>query len=110
MVQSKIIRAVFRMHLEQFVCGCRVVAVVSPPLQPSGWWCGEEGPLQVDLGSTNRKAVPQVLAEPAATVRIPGGERRMTICPPAWPFTACLTALSLRGAMGQAGLDWAGLQ
>lgn len=38
---------------------------------------------------------------------LPGGERRMTICPPAWPFTACLTALALRECWARR--DWTGL-
>lgn len=63
--------------------------------------------LQVDYSTNRKEAVPQVLAGPVATVSLPGGEGRMTICPPAWPFTACLTALALRESW--AGRDWAGL-
>lgn len=62
---------------------------------------------------TNRKdSVPQALAEAAATVSLPGGERRMAICPPACPFTACLTSLALRESWARwdwTGLDWTGL-
>lgn len=64
-------------------------------------------PLQVNCSTNRKEAVPQVLAEQADTVSLPGGERRMAICPSACPFTACLTALALRECCDR--LDWTGL-
>lgn len=72
--------------------------MLSPPVEHSGWLCvdrKDRWPLQVDYNTNRKEVVPQVLAGPPATVSLPGGERWMTICPPAWPFTACLTALAL---------------
>lgn len=83
--------------------------MLSSPVEHSGWWCvdrRDRWPLQVDYSTNRKEVVPQVLAWPAATVSLPGGEWWMTICPPAWPFTACLTALALGECWARR--DWAG--
>lgn len=98
------------------VAGCEadaggaVVHTVSSPVERSCRWRRggrDSWPLQVGWSTNRKEAVPQVLAGPATTVSLPGGERRTAICPPACPFTACLTALALRECWARLG--WASI-
>lgn len=100
----------------KMVAGCEadaggaVVHTVSPPVERSCRWRRggrDSWPLQVGWSTNRKEAVPQVLAGPATTVSLPGGERRTAICPPACPFTACLTALALRECWARLG--WASI-
>lgn len=86
-----------RTFLEQSVCGSRVVAPVPSPIPPSDWCRGEEQ-LSSSGGLQHKQegGRPEILAGAKGTVAFPGGKRRMTICPPAGLFTACLTAPALR--------------